>query len=258
MKKVRMIICVLLLFVKAQGQSVISSILIEVSHNQTTSLIFPSDIISIDRGSDRIVVQKSISNILRVKADTLFSDTTNLTVVTAGGKLYSFLVRFSFSPSVLTLNLGALERIHQDTAMLQFARKVLQLKNRMYGVRYSLGNVSLSLHGVYTNGDIIAVKMRIENHSPFSYEVGRIAARLGATRTARRKAEQERELPLLLTEMEMSLIREKQLSIIVVLVPKSAFTPTHTLRITLQEKAGERHLQLTIHHHLLLKAYLLK
>ncbi|WP_439516531.1 DUF4138 domain-containing protein [Sediminibacterium sp.] len=258
MKKVWMIICIVVLFAKVHGQSVIRSILIEVSNNQTTNLIFPSDIVSVDRGSERIVVQKSISNILRVKADTLFSDTTNLTVVTAGGKLYSFLVRFSNYPSILTLNLGVSERIDQDTAMLHFARRVIHLNNRMHGVRYSIGNVSLSLHGVYTNGEIIAVKMRMENHSPFSYEVGRIAARLGTMRTARRKAEQERELPLLLTEMETSLVRGKQISIIVVLVPKSAFTPTHTLQIQLHERAGERHLSLTVPNHLLLKAYLLK
>jgi hypothetical protein len=44
-----------------------------VSSNRTTSVVFPSSIVSVDRGSERIMVQKSISNILRVKADSVFN-----------------------------------------------------------------------------------------------------------------------------------------------------------------------------------------
>ena len=66
----------------AKAQQADSVRYIAVSSNKTTSVIFHSTIISIDRGSERIVVQKSIHNILRVKADSVFTDTTSLTVIT--------------------------------------------------------------------------------------------------------------------------------------------------------------------------------
>lgn len=239
------------------GQSFIHARYLQVTMNKTTNLIFPASISSVDRGSERIVVQKSTANILRVKADTLFTDTTNLTVITGDGKLYSFLVSYAPSPAFLNLDLGASENIHQDTALLSFARTVMSCGNYLHGVRFGVGKVWLSLGGIYTNGQIIAVKLRIENGSPFSFEIGRIRAVLGALRSTRRRAVQENEIAILLTEMEIPLIRERQAGTAVILLPKSGLKPGQSLAIHIKEKGGERDLLLTLSNRFILNAFLI-
>ncbi len=79
---------------------------IEVCMNKTTSLIFPSAIVSIDRGSNEIMVQKSADNILKVKSVGDSLKETNLTVVTADGKLFSFLVKYNADPLHLSIHLN--------------------------------------------------------------------------------------------------------------------------------------------------------
>ena len=231
---------------------------LEVSMNKTTSIVFPSSINSIDRGSDRIIVQKSTGNILRVKADSSFADTTNLTVITVDGKLYSFLVSYAASPRELTIELNVAVNILQDTGLLSFARKIKATENHLHGVRFGSGKVWLSLAGVYTNGDIIGCKLKIENTSPLSFEIGRITATLNGGHATKRRASHEQDVDILLTDLEMPLIREKQAGIAVVILPKAGLAPGQILQIGIQEKGSERHLKLSIPNRLLLSAYLIQ
>ncbi|MES2329993.1 MAG: DUF4138 domain-containing protein [Bacteroidota bacterium] len=239
------------------AQSVIKPRALEVTANKTTNLVFPAAIGSVDRGSERIVVQKSTGNVLRVKADSAFSDTTNLTVITVDGRLYSFLVSYTLSPAILNIDLGASENVYQDTAMLALARTVLHSSNRLHGVRYGTGKVWLSVLGMYTNGSVIACKLKIENGSPLSYEIGKISARLGATQMPKRRAMQEKELPILLCKMESPLIRERQAAVVIMLLTKSGLAPGQSLQIMVQEKGGERHLLVSIPNRHTLNAFLL-
>ncbi len=250
-----MVFSLCVLFVNAQ--SVIKPRALEVGANKTTNLVFPAAIGSVDRGSELIVVQKSTGNVLRVKADSAFSDTTNLTVITVDGKLYSFLVRYSVSPVELNIDLGASENIYQDTAMLALAHTVIGAANRLYGVRYASGKVRLYVLGIYTNGDVIACKLKIENSSPLSFEIGKLSARLGAAHSVKRRATQEKELPILLSEMESTLIREKQAALVIMILPKSGLSPGQSLQIMVQEKGGERNLLVSIPNRHTLNAYLL-
>lgn len=231
--------------------------LISVTTNKTTSLVFPSSIGSVDRGSERIIVQKATGTVLRVKADTSFTDTTNLTVITTDGKLYSFLVCYSPSPQQLTIDLGAGENINQDTSLASFARKVSKAFNRLYGIRYGSGKVWLSLLGIYTNGELIGCKLKIENGSPLSFEIGRISVMVGGKHRGRRRASHEQELPILLSDIPVQLIRERQAGLVVILLPKSGLSPGQALQLQVQEKGGERHLSLSISNRFILSAYLI-
>lgn len=239
------------------GQSIIQPKYLQVTSNKTTNLIFPAQISSVDRGSECIVVQKSTGNILRVKADSLFKDTTNLTIITTDGRLYSFLVSYSASPAFLNIDMGAAENTIQDTSMLSFAQRVKRSVNYLHGIRYGAGKVWLSLLGVYSNGQIIACKLKIENSSPLSFEFGRIGAAVGAARKGRRRAAQEIELPILLIDSETSLVRERQAGVAVILLPKTGLAPGQALQIYVREKAGERHLRLILSNRYLLNAFLI-
>lgn len=251
----RLIVCIVFLFFAVAGKAQL--VVVEVTTNKTTSLVFPSAIVSIDRGSEHILVQKSTAQVLKVKADSVFADTTNLTVITTDGKLYSFLVVYRLSPKVLTLDLGAGKNILSDTLLAAFAQRVRAADHRLYGVRYSSGQVLLHLQGTYTNGNVIAVKLRIDNRSTLSYEIGGVIALVSGGRTARRRAVQDREVSILHADKASNTVREKQSLVMVVIIPKAGLVPGQSLQIHVQEKGSERHLHLNLLNKYILNAILL-
>lgn len=240
-----------------QGQQQPAARFIGVTTNKTTSLVFPSPISSVDRGSDRILVQKATATVLRVKADTSFSDTTNLTVITTDGKLYSFLVGYAVSPAVLTIDLGAGNNISQDTLLLALSRKVINATNLLHGIRYGSGKVWFSLLGVYTNGEVIVCKLKIENNSTLLFEIGQISAVVSGRHKGKRRATHEQGLPILLSDMASQLIRGRQAALAVVILPKSGLSPGQALQLLVLEKGGERHLALSVSNRFLLNAVLI-
>lgn len=230
---------------------------IGVTTNKTISLLFPAAILSIDRGSEHILVQKSTAQVLKVKADSVFADTTNLTVITTDGKLYSFLVAYTVSPPVLTLDLGAGENLLNDTMLTALAARVRVADHRLHGIRYSSGQVWLQVQGIYTNGNVIAVKLRIDNRSAISYEIGGLNALVSGGHTAARRAVQDRDIPILLMDKAINTIREKQSGVIVVILPKAGLTQGQTLQVHIQERGSDRQLRLSIPHKMILNAILL-
>ena len=64
---------------------------IQVASDKTTSLIFPLNILHVDRGTQEILVQtvKESENIILVKAATKDFSPTNLSIITTDGSLYS-------------------------------------------------------------------------------------------------------------------------------------------------------------------------
>lgn len=251
-------ILMLCVYLVTTGQSIVKPRCLQVTVNKTTNLIFPAMITSVDRGSERIVVQKSTPNILRVKADTVFNDTTNLSVITNDGKLYSFLVSYSVSPEILNLDLGGGEMVNKDTALFALANAALKMKNNLYGLRFSEGKVMLSIVGIYTTSDILICKLRITNTSSLSFDIGRFHFHVTGTTMGKRRPVQETEVSPLLVQSKSNIVREKQSDILAVVLPKVALSTKQVLQIDLQEKGGERHLSLRLPNQYILNAALFK
>lgn len=236
----------LLMATNGNAQTSIAPRFLEVSDNQTTNLVFPSTIVSIDRGSEKIVVQKSMNNVLRVKATTSFNDTTNLTVITSEGILYSFLVHYSKAPAILNINIAGKENASQDTVVVSLAQKVLKQKNTLYGLKSSEGKVQFSLCGVYATGEWVLLKFKLENNSSLSYAIGGARFYSRERTTAKRRSTQEREVSPILSIKQETIVREKQLQLLVVILPKPSLVQSRKLTVDLTEKDGERNFTLGI------------
>lgn len=254
MKKLVCLVCVLLCL-RSYGQKVQR---LEVSVNKTVSLLFPAAIVSVDRGSEHIVVQKATVNVLKVKADSAFTDTTNLTVITSEGKLYSFLTYYNLSPPLLVIDLGIGNNVLKDTALAAMASHIKEKESKLHGVKFSSGKVLLACEGVYTNGELLAFKLRIDNRSSINYEIGAMQVVVSGGRSGKRRAVQEHDIPILLTDIERYTVREKQSSLLVIIIPKAGLGADQTLQIHLQEKGSDRGLHLGIPNLHLLNATLLK
>ncbi|MBN8719579.1 MAG: DUF4138 domain-containing protein [Sediminibacterium magnilacihabitans] len=256
--KIIAVISLLMSGLVAAGQSTMPTRNLEVTANRTVSLIFPSSIHSVDRGSERIIVQKSTATVLRVKADSAFADTTNLTVITSDGKLYSFLVWYALSPKILTIDLGIHDNILKDTLLTAFALRAKQAGSSLHGIKYAAGNVVLHVPGIYTNGEQIALKLRISNQSSLGYEIGGVQAAVAGGRSSKRRAVQSRDVSILLTEMEVPVVRERQSGLLVIILPKTDLTRGQALQILVQEKGSSRQLLVSVPNKFLINATLLK
>ncbi|MEO8172956.1 MAG: DUF4138 domain-containing protein [Sediminibacterium sp.] len=252
-----LVIIMMIICVKGNTQPVDTVRQLAVSNNRTTSVVFPSSIISVDRGSDRIIVQKSFPNILRVKADSVFSDTTSLTVITTDGKLYAFLVHYENAPQNLTINLSTVENVNRDTSLVALAQKVSALKNNLHGIRCSEARVRLSVLGIYTTGEQVICKLKIENVSSLSFEIGGMQVYSRDLQIGKRRSSQERLIEPLLSFKPQTSVRQKSAQVVVIILPKPALSYSKSLRIDLSEKDGERNLSLTVNNRYLLNAVLL-
>ncbi|TDN39857.1 conjugative transposon protein TraN [Hymenobacter sp. UV11] len=90
-----------------------------VSDVKTTHLVFPQPVTYVDLGSSGIIAAKATGseNIVRVKAATSGFGETNMTVLTAGGKLYTFVVNYQRSPKMLGIDLGGLNDAGEPTKL---------------------------------------------------------------------------------------------------------------------------------------------
>ncbi len=258
MKKWVVFGCLVMIAINCISQQAIPIRQLAVAVNKTSNLVFPAAIVSIDRGSTNIIVQKSTDFVLRVKADTVFRDTTNLTVITSDGKLYSFLVLFSPSPDPLTIDMGAGEHLDKDTSLIAIVEKVKPLRHNLYGIRYSAGKVKLAVVGMYSTGMLLALQLSITNHSSLSFAVGKLRLRLVTSNAPRRSPEQEVEIPPLMIEPNALKVSHKQAGILIVLLPVSELNTKQDLHITIDEAQGDRHLRLSIANRFLFTAPLIQ
>ena len=89
----------------APKMTVIEPYQLAITYFKTSNLVFPYAIKSVDRGSKDILVQKAkgVENVLQVKAGKQGFEETNLTVITADGHLYSYILNYSDNPSALNI-----------------------------------------------------------------------------------------------------------------------------------------------------------
>lgn len=83
---------------------------LSVSDVQTTTLIFPHDIVSVDRGTPDVLTQtlEEVNNVVKVKAAFDGIDYSSLTVITDGSAVYTFRIRYDRYPNTLTYDLSKL------------------------------------------------------------------------------------------------------------------------------------------------------
>ncbi|MDB5229228.1 MAG: hypothetical protein JWN76_33 [Chitinophagaceae bacterium] len=240
------------------AQRYIESMKIEVSDTRTTNLVFPSNISSIDRGIEKLIVQKSSENILRVKAQEPFAEETNLTVVTLDGKFYSFLVSYHIAPQHLNINLNNANSVNTDSVLVSYAHAVGHVKSTIYGVKYRTGNVSMELSGFYVIDDILFCKIKVENHSNIIYVIERLQIYLSSHRQTKRTASQEREVQPLYIEGDTARVKGKSGHEIIIAWTPFTIPDDQLLTIVLTEKGVGRNLQIKVKKNFITRANLVE
>lgn len=174
---------------------------IAVSYHQTTNLIFPYAIKSVDRGSASMMAQKAkgVENILQLKAAKEHFTPTNVSVVTADGRFYSFLLHYADQPSPLNINFagGAPVRLSGEPANAwQLERASFQVlgQRRFMRLQYGQQALRLRLLGIFHSEHTLWLKLRLENNSQVDFQPVQVRFFLRDKKRTKRTALHETEL----------------------------------------------------------------
>lgn len=250
---------IFLLFINCDGiaqsnDSVMTTIkpyTIAVSYSKTTNLIFPYAIKSVDRGSGDVLVQKAkgVDNVLQIKAGKENFEQTNVSLITADGKFYSFILNFAAQPSILNICFDK-----EATAMLsgQISEALLAKENhlvvnqqRFLGIRKNSYLFQLALHGIYLSQNAMWFKLLLSNGSQVDFTPDYVRFFLRDKHKSKRTAIQEKEIFPIYSYMPESVKGNDHSVWTFAFTP---FTVPHHQRLIIQtnDKSGGRSMELSI------------
>lgn len=236
------------------GQVFTEAIKIEICANKTVSLVFPANIISVDRGSDQVLTQKATDNILKVKAASDSCRETNLTVVTADHKIYSFIIVYAEHPAHLTIHLGNKEMVKTVNHLDTVCNKVLRLRPNLTGLKFSAGKVSLQLIGWYISGSTMFCKLKMENRSQIGYDIDELRFYIRDKNTLRRTASQEILQQPLYISGDTSTIPGRSSRFWIIVLNKFTIPDEKLFEVEVLERNGGRNLLIKLYNRQLMVA----
>ncbi len=166
-----------------------ASYAINVSTKITTHIIFPYDIRYADLGSKEIAgeaVEKA-ANVFRLKAVNInpFLE-TNLTVVTADGRLFSFIINYKERPEAFTYDLtkqfldGDITKSAKVTSGSQTrladnlnkqGDRAMSSRRKIRHIGFKAQGVSLYLKNVLYKDDVMYLVLGLDNSSRMDYDI---------------------------------------------------------------------------------------
>jgi len=242
---------------------------LEIAYYKTTTIVFPSAIRNVDRGSKDILVQKAggTDNILQLKAGRMGFQETNITVITDDGMLHHFIVTYDPQPDELVIDISPqmtsslqhptmiFSSPMTETIMGKCARDIVAHTGKRPMMRKRSHKLALSLKGIYIRKDKIFFHLEIANKSNMDYDIGALRFHIRDTRQIKRTATQEEELHPVFVHGDMEMpVKGHSESVLVCALEKFTIQDGKHLIIQLYERKGGRDIDLSIRKGRLLKA----
>ncbi|GAB3008131.1 conjugative transposon protein TraN [Niabella terrae] len=238
-----------------------------ISEHLTTNLIFPYPIKSIDRGAADLLVQKAggVENVLQLKAATPAFTKTNLTVITADGAFYSFMLNYTSAPSHLNFRLDQPNRTDEPLAVFEpsgtndivgaAARRLIHKRGFIKSCRQMKNGIGMTLKGVYAAEGMLYFHLELKNSTWLDYPIRQLRLFIKDNKTAKRTALQEIEIEPVYILGDRNIIYNRSAQGLVVAVRGFTIPDKKKCLIQLQEAGGGRHLDLEITNRLITKAW---
>ena len=223
-----------------------------ITTDKTTSLIFPYTILHVDRGTKDVLVLpvKESDHILLVKAAAKDFISTNLSVVTSDGSVYSFPVQYVADPALWVYQVPP----QKNESIETYANGILDNPKTMSGIRDQCWDVESSITGIYIKGDFIYYQLEINNQSPIDYDMDFLRFYIRDKRKGKRTAMQENELKPLYVAGNNRQIKANQSNVLVIALQKFTIPDAKSLVIEINERNGGRNLFLKVNNNKILKA----
>lgn len=255
---------------KVLGQPVSEHQDLYVTYSKTTSIIFPSAIQSVDRGSKDVLAQQvnGARNILQLKAARRRFPETNLTVVTSNGTLHHFNVSYSDDPKELAFAISDESRdmlfpeitFENPNAKVDFNATIESIQSEkgtnLLGKRNN--KIAFILRGIYIQDDIIYYRFKIKNRSNINYDIQSLRFFVQDKRQTKRTTSQEVEMYPLNVSPEGKTIPGRSSLEATYALEKFTIPDAKRLIIKLFEGNGGRHAKLRISNNLIVNASQIK
>lgn len=269
--KLAVLLSLLALRAVSQSQEVIQTFALEITVNKTSSIIFPTIIKSVDRGSRDILAQKAkgVGNVLQLKAGKENFPETNLTVITGDGTLHHFSVTYAAQPSNLTMDMGMNNDLTDltplifqtemtETDMENHSADIIQTKRRIRFIKERKYKINLALLGIYIKDDIIFYRLRIKNQSNINYDIDFLKFYIRDNSKIKRTASQEIEVIPLYVYGNDNVVKGKSETDLVYVLEKFTIPESKHADVELFERNGGRHFNLIIKNKTIVNAQLLQ
>jgi conjugative transposon TraN protein len=237
---------------------------LEVTSQKTVHVIFPSPIVYVDLGSDKIIAAKagSAENVLRVKsAEQYFFEETNMSVITANGSFYTFNVKFAVEPEKLNIEMqnflhdGSVvnrpnnsmdifltELQNETPAMVQMimktiyhqnARPVRHIGSRAFGVQFLL-------KGIYSHNGMLYFFTELRNTTNVPYHIDYLTMKIVDKNLVQRTTIQETVIRAVRAYNHVTSVGARSVERTVFAVPIFTIPQEKKLVFELGEKHGGR------------------
>lgn len=229
-----------------------------IAYSKTTNLVFPFAIKSVDKGSPDILVQKAkgLENILQIKAAQKGFFQTNLTVITADGKLYSFVLNYDEEAPQLNITLNKTKAEGQeiyfsdesinDQDVQEYSKLAFYDKKKLRGQNESNYDIDFSLNGIFIRDAVMYYRIKVTNNSKINYDINQLRFFIRDTKKVKRTASQEIEIIPIYILNNVVEINGKAENTFVFALPKFTIPEKKYLAIQLMEKNGGRHVELHV------------
>lgn len=174
---------------------------LSVGYNQTTNVIFPFAVKSVDRGNGSVLAQKArgVDNVLQLKAADPDFIPTNVTVVTADGRFYSFALHYSDQPERLNISFAGgkpVQLAEQAASASELERESFQVAGSpmFMGLKEHNQSLRLQLQGIFLSEKNLWLKLKMDNRSQVDFKPVYIQFFLRDKRRPRRTALNETEV----------------------------------------------------------------
>jgi len=230
---------------------------LDISTWKTTNIIFPFAIISVDRGSKDVLAQKAsgVKNILQVKAAREGFAETNLTVVTADGKLNSFILNFAHQPTIINLTVldgkrktGSIftPENFNEQEVVKCSKAALASRKKVGGLKDDNSGVSFQVNGFFVNNEVLYCRVKIHNRSNLNYGIDQLRFFIWDQKKSKRTATQEIEVTPLYIYQPIEKVEGRKEYTVVYALSKFTIPDKKYMAIQLFEKNGGRHLEVRI------------
>ncbi|MCC9073491.1 conjugative transposon protein TraN [Flavobacterium sp. F-65] len=229
-----------------------------IAYSKTTNIVFPFAIKSVDKGSSDILVQKAkgLENILQIKAAQKGFLQTNLTVVTADAKLYSFVLNYDEESPQLNLSLNKTKSEGQeiyfsdeninDEDVQEYSKLAFYDKKKLRGEKESQYDIDFSLNGIFIRDEVMYYRIKVTNNSKINYDIDQLRFFIRDTKKIKRTASQEIEITPIYILNNVVKIEGEAENTFVFALPKFTIPEKKFLSIQLMEKNGGRHVELHV------------
>lgn len=218
-----------------------------VSCIKTCTLEFPQMIESVDLGSRDVMAQKvkGMSNMLEVKAAKQEFRGTSMTVITADGKLYPFLVEYAENPSSLDIKVGSTPTLFE---------RIAGEKRSVFGVSTGRLGMRLRLCGVFVDHDVLYYQIQLLNRTDLSFDIDMLRFCIRDKMLLRRTASQEIQQDPLMVYGNTGSVGGQSQQTIVVAFRKFTIPDRKLFIVQVTERNGGRNLELKIRNRNIIRA----